>query len=134
MARSGEIEINWADGVHSFRLAIGQLFELEDKTGCGPLELLRRVTTGNWRLRDVRETLRLGLIGGGMKPPEALKLIQRYVDDRPLAESVPVAQAVLMVILYGRADEDQPGETERRGSQSGRTVGSPSPPSTAQVQ
>lgn len=133
MARSGEVEINWGDGTHSFRLSIGQLLELQEKTACGPMELFRRLSAGTWRVSDIRETIRLGLIGGGAKPVDALGLTRRYVDDRPLAESVPVAQAILMVILFGQP-EDKLGETEGRGSESGLTGGSPSPTSTVQVQ
>lgn len=130
-----QVDLKWGDGDYTFRLAIGQLRELQDKTGCGPMELLRRMMAGTWRVDDARETLRLGLIGGGMKPPEALKLVQRYVDDRPLAESIMPAQAILMAAVFGELEEDKkPGEPERRGSESGRMDGSPSPASTARVQ
>jgi Phage tail tube protein, GTA-gp10 len=135
MAAHGTIDLIWGDGEHPFRLGIGQLRELQEKTGCGPLELFRRLGQGHWRVDDVRETLRIGLIGGGMKPPDALRLVRRYVDERPLTESVLPAQAVLMVALYGeQEDKKQPGETDRRGSESGQTEGSPSPISTERVQ
>lgn len=135
--RTGEIELAWGDGQHAFRLAaIGHIRELQAKTGCGPLELLRRYGAGTWRLDDVREAIRIGLIGGGKKPTEATALVERYVDARPLAESVPVAQAVVMVMLYGNEElEDaKQGEQARRGSVSGPMDGSPSPRSTVQVQ
>lgn len=135
MARKhGTVDIKWGDGDHPFRLGIGQLRELQDKTNCGPLELLKRLGTGTWRVDDLYETLRIGLIGGGKKPTEALALVQRYVLERPLAESVPPAQAVLMVCLYGDLEDTKMGETDRRGSESGQTDGSPSPRSTVVVQ
>lgn len=132
--KHGAVDLVWADGAHTFRLAIGQLRELQDKTGCGPMELFKRLGAGTWRVDDVYETIRIGLIGGGKKPPEALALGQRYVLERPLVESVQVAQAVLMVTLYGNMEDDKPGEQPGRGSESGPTVGSPSPVSTVQVQ
>jgi hypothetical protein len=55
--------------------------------------------------------LRLGLIGGGMPAIDAIKLVKRYVDDRPAwAENAKIAQAVLAVAIFGPADE-MPGET-----------------------
>lgn len=135
--RHAELTVPWADGEHTFRLPIGQLRELQEKTDCGPMELLRRTANGTWRVDDVRETVRLGLIGGGMDPLRALGLVMRYVDPpRPLAESVPLAQAILSVLLFGADDEDSPlgkplAKKRRRRS---RTEDSPSPDSTAQVQ
>ena len=41
------------------------------------------------------------VLGGGLKPVEALVLVKRYVDDRPLAESIPTAYAALMAALVG---------------------------------
>lgn len=131
--KHGAVDLVWADGTHTFRLALGNLRELQEKTGCGPMELYRRVTQGTWRVDDIYETIRIGLIGGGKKPADAVRLVQRYVAERPLLESVPAAVAVLMVALHG-PPEDQPGEPDRRGSESGQTEGSPSPRSTAQVQ
>ena len=49
-----------------FRLRIGELRELEDKRNAGSFELYRRLGDGTCRFDDIRETLRLGLIGGGV--------------------------------------------------------------------
>lgn len=131
MSRHGDVTIKWADGDHTFRLAIGQLRELQEKCNAGPLELYRRMFSGAWRLDDVRETIRLGLIGAGMAPPDALKLVERYVDERPLLESMMVAKSVLGVILLPIEDEPLLGEVEA-ASQS-PTNGSSSRPSTGQA-
>lgn len=131
-SRHGDLEAPWADGIHKFRLPIGQLRELQEKTDCGPMELVNRLLRGTWRVDDVRETIRLGLIGGGTEPTRALSLVMRYVDARPLAESVPMAQAILSVLLFG-LEEDKPhrGKAPAKGKAS-RTEGSPSPTSTEQ--
>jgi hypothetical protein len=114
---------------------VGQWRELDAKTGCGPMELLKRLSAGTWKIDELREVIRLALIGGGAKPVDALNLVRRYVDERPLAESVPVAQAILMVPLLGHEEERaKPGEGDRRGSENVRTDGSPSPEYTARVQ
>ncbi len=116
MSVSARITLPWADGSHSFRLAIGHLRELQDKCNAGPAEVLARLTSGSWRVDDIRETLRLGLIGGGATPMDALVLVARYVDDRPLMENVFPAQAVLLAAVVG---EEAPGNplTEKTTSE-----------------
>ena len=96
-----KVTLDWADDEHSFCLRLGELRELQDKTGFGPQKLMRRVADGDWHVDDLRETLRLGLIGAGMSAPEALKLVRRYVDERPLIESIKPALAVLVAVLSG---------------------------------
>lgn len=131
--RRAELTTDWGDGTHTFRLPIGQLRELQEKTNCGPMELLNRMIRGTWRLDDVRETIRLGLVGGGMAPIDALALVARYVDPprNALAEAVPMAQAVISVLLFG-GEEDNPLGKERAEEEtsSSQTGVSPSPAST----
>lgn len=132
-SRHALAEFAWGDGPQRFRLGIGQLRELQEKTNCGPMELLNRLHRGTWRLDDVRETLRLGLIGGGKEPMVALSLVARYVDERPLAENVPPAQAVLSVLLFGDGEDDPVGKAGAEERTSGsRADASPSPTSTGQ--
>lgn len=103
------LELTWGDGEHRFRLPIGQLRELQDKCSAGPQRILMRLSSMDWRIEDVREVIRLGLIGGGKTPSDAHMLVVRYVDERPLMESRLPAQAILMKALIGDPD-DQPGE------------------------
>lgn len=112
MSRSGQISFAWADGEHTFALKIGQLIELQEKCDAGPPVVLARLESGAWRVSDVRETIRLGLIGGGASPTDALKLTIRYVDERPLGESSLVAQLILAAALFGAPEgaEDSPPE------------------------
>lgn len=133
--RHAELTLEWGDGTHTFRLAIGQLRELQEKTNCGPMELVNRMLRGTWRLDDVRETIRLGLVGGGSTPIDALALVARYVDQRPLAEAVPMAQAILSVLLFGNDEDDPLGKTRaEEGTSSSQMGASPSPASTEPVQ
>jgi hypothetical protein len=119
---SALISFEWADDEYRFRLAIGQLRELQDKTGVGPYALLNRIMGGAWKVDDLRETIRLGLIGGGMKPVEALSLVRRYVEERPFMESVAPAQAIVAAALMGVPDDPVgkrvPEETDASGSTS----------------
>lgn len=128
--KHGEIAFDWADGHYTFRLAIGHWRELRDKTGAGPYELYDRVVRRKWAIDDLREVVRLGLIGGGMAPVEALKLVQRYVDERPLLESVPVALRIMQASLIP-PENDQPKKASGEAETTGHSA---SPTSTALLQ
>ena len=111
MSRSAKVRLEWGDGDYDFRLSIGQLDEYDDLTGCGPgyaLGLIRAGAFANWKPKMVREAIRLGLIGGGMDPHQALRLVKRYVDARPLGESLATAQAVLLAAVVGAPEEPIP--------------------------
>src|SRR4051812_43747277 len=94
MSRSAKITLEWADGEYDFRLGIGELKELQEKTRriknsagdyqyFGPMKIYEMLTNGEWNVEDVRETLRIGLIGAGTAPAEAIRLVKRYVDELP---------------------------------------------------
>lgn len=104
-------QITWAGGEHEFDLKIEHLRALQDRCDAGPEWILARLSNKQWHVNDVVDTIRLGLEGGGMEKGEARKLVQRYVEDRPLTLSVLTAQAVLLLALYGDPD-DQPGEPD----------------------
>lgn len=130
MSANGSVTFDWADGEHTFRLAIGQLRELQDKCDAGPMQIFDRLASRNWRVDDARETLRLGLIGGGMKPLDALILTKRYVDEQghSLVENATAAQNVLLAALVGVRDDPVGKE---RAEESQATGDSTSPPSMA---
>lgn len=134
--RNGALTTDFGDGTYSFRLALGELEELQEKTGAGPFVVLRRLFDGTWRVADIRETIRLGLIGGGVEPLKALNLVRRYVDDRAdWIGNASIAQAVLGAALSGAAEEeagkdDAPGAGE--DPLNSQTDGSPSAQSTDQ--
>lgn len=101
--------LTWAGGEHDFELRLEHLRALQDKCDAGPQWILMRLTSKQWFIDDVIQPIRLGLEGGGMEKEAARKLVQKFVEDRPLTLSVLTAQAVLMVALFGDVD-DQPGE------------------------
>lgn len=115
MSRDASGTVAWADGEYKFRLGIAELRELQEKCDAGPMWIYERLQLNahnGWRLEDIRETIRLGLIGGGLPPPEALALVKRYVDKRPATESILIAQAVLAFYLVGAPDEDDSSKKE----------------------
>lgn len=105
------IILPFADGEYPFSLAkMALLQELQEKTDSGPMAVFRRVATGQWRVEDVLETIRLGLIGGGCAPEKAVVLVQRYVLERPLLESVKIAVAILQAVLAGADTKEGNGD------------------------
>lgn len=135
MSLSARISFDWADGESTFRLGVGELLELQEKCDAGPAQIVARLEDGTWRVQDLRETLRLGLIGGGMTPTDAMVKVRRYVDARPLMESVDPARAVLLAALLGFGDRpgdgDQAGETAAETTTSEAMDASSPRPSTA---
>lgn len=111
--------LTWAGGEHDFELRLEHLRALQDKCDAGPQWILMRLTSKQWFIDDVIQPIRLGLEGAGMEKEAARKLVQKFVEDRPLTLSVLTAQAVLMVALFGDED-DQPGE-RKAGAKKTRT-------------
>lgn len=112
------VDLTWAGGEHAFLLTIDLLRALQDKCDAGPAFILQRLTQNRWYVDDVIQPIRLGLEGGGMSKEDARKLVKKFVEDRPLSESVLTAQAVMMASLYG-AEDDPTGESQ--AGESGRT-------------
>ncbi len=111
MSRDARLELTFGDGDYSFRLGWGELAELQEKCDAGPYVVLQRLMDSTWKLNDISHTIRLGLIGGGMVPVDALKLVRCYVEDRPPAENLLYAQAILTAGVMG-AEDETPGEPE----------------------
>jgi hypothetical protein len=136
MSRNGSIDLEWADGgPYTFRLAIGQLRELQEtinkprvKLGApfiGPATLYNMLVCRDAWLHEVREVMRLGLIGGGTSPEDARDLVQRYVEERPLAESSVHAALVLGAALFGTPEEELDEGKEMPASQDQAASASP---------
>lgn len=118
MTRSAKVTLEWADGEHVFRLGIAQLEELDELCGVGPGFALGQILAGvhgNWKAKMLREVIRIGLVGGGKTPAEASRLTKRYVDERPIGESLLVAQMALQACIVG-VEDDMPGEARGEGT------------------
>lgn len=137
MSRSGKVDFDWADGRHAFRLGLGELEELQERVDAGPAEVLRRLYHGTWKVAEVREPIRLGLIGAGTSAADARKLVDRYAGPGQLMDAVVPAMTVLNAALNGAPDETVGGSggnaaaAKEAEAQTSPTAGSPSPPSTA---
>lgn len=130
MSAEGSATFEWADEERTFRLPYGQIKELEriltvyatDRDGSlllntfgsaavaysgGVQRVFERLCDGGYLVDDIRQTLRLGLIGGGMEKPAAKQLVERIVVP-PLVPHVEAAGRVLRAILIGVPGDELP--------------------------
>ena len=105
------LDLTWVGGEHSFALGLGNLRAIQQHCDAGPNEIYMRLTDGRWRIDDLFEVLRQGLIGGGMDNSAASKLITDMMSRHPLLEFTTTARAVLAVALVGPED-DKVGKPE----------------------
>ena len=122
MSRTAKVRRFFGDGDHDFKIGVGEGEELQDLFDCGLLVLLERVSL--LRTRDIRETLRCGLVGGGMKPEEAYRLVDRYAVPAYWIENGALAADVIQAALRGTPDEplgEPKGETDQLRSPAARS-------------
>lgn len=110
-----EVILMWADGRYPFALKVPQVDELQRVTAKVVIEAMTgaglpavglakavldasgigaiwtRLLSGTYLRTDIAETIRLGLIGGGMDAIGAKTKVETYVDNQPLASRDDVA-------------------------------------------
>lgn len=99
----------FGDGEKTFALSGPMILELERKTGVGIGLLMERVRAGSYAYNDLVETIRCGLIGGGVDPKQAADLCWTYVENRPILDSYTLALGILLA-RFVATDEAQPEE------------------------
>lgn len=129
-SRDATIRLDFGDDEHAFRLRIGELRELQELCDAGPPLVLTRLASHAYKVEDVRETLRLGLIGGGMVTTDAVRLVRRYCDELPAwGENAKLAYMILGAALFGPEDEPLGKPVAASGRKTKKTA-SASPRST----
>lgn len=98
-----------------FALRFGEVIDLEQacgdgKTPEGLAAIFQRLSTSRWRAKDVSETLRLALIGGGMEPIRARKLVIDHIDTRPWLEVSALAAEIVLSLMAGIEDAESSGK------------------------
>jgi hypothetical protein len=135
VSQHGTINLPFGNGEYDFNVAKHkQLFELQDRCGltaigpdgerilipCGPFEIFERLRGHRWREADVREPIRLGLIGGGLEVRDAVKLMTEFVDDQPLGVLAPLAARIVHAAVFGVAGDSvgkkRAGRTSRKAA------------------
>lgn len=115
----GRATFDWADGEHTFRLGFKEICELEANVDRGIMWLYRELERGEAKLKHIREVFRLGLIGAGMEPPAAIKLVRAYVEERPnIVANTAYAKLILLPVLLEPKGDALP-KAQRRRTQKG---------------
>jgi hypothetical protein len=131
MSGTGELRLDFAGEERVFRIRLGEIRRIEDKSKTGVGEVVRRLSRCVYMLDkfgglealasgvdihadDVREVLYQGLLGGGMPSAEATKLLRREIDDRGLRGLLDNAAPALEVLWGSQQvpETDAPGEPQ----------------------
>jgi len=139
MSADGSVTLVWGDGENKFRFAIGQFRELQEKINqrriligapaVGPMSLLTALKAQDVWPDDVRDILRIGLVGGGMPIKDAHRKLVTYFDNSPPLEHALTAFAVLFAGLVG-VPEELPEAVKKKKKSSVQTTPSTSDKST----
>ena len=148
MNTSAEVILKWGDGEYLFALKLKQVEELQRQCGAGIGTIFHRFMTREMYVADIYHTIRLGLIGGGMPPTEALDKVNAYVDGQPIdkdddkSSPLKTAQAILLALWEGmneievpdtgkpRAGATEDGSTSRPSGESSSNSPSTQEPAT----
>lgn len=128
----GAITEDFGGEARSFRVLIAELRAVQKKCGVGPAVIAARLARcvqlknqnpkasvlelavlglGEWNVDDVREPILQGLMGGGMDPNAAGKLVRTWIDERGFKGLVENAALALVCVVAGVEMEDE-GEGE----------------------
>ena len=130
--RSGEITLPFGGEDRLFRLRIGEVRAVEEKTGYGIGYIAFRLASlnaavglgqnigqiiatgaiGPWKVDEVREVMLQGLIGGGMLPVEAKALVDRWVEPFPIEAAVLAYQVAVSWLAGGKEEPIDLGESK----------------------
>lgn len=138
------IDLAFADGTYTFALGLAQIHELQTKCKIGIGGLYARVLQGRltedvtighpayaaYHLEDLVETVRQGLIGGGVGMADgkevkvgalrANELVERYLLPMPLTEQWELAAAILFAKIEGYTPPVVAGEDKKKAAPSRR--------------
>lgn len=118
------VTTEWADGVYTFALNVAEIEELQricsiskDRHGNAIPEpfgrIFLRVTSADFYMKDMTETIRLGLCGGGLPPVRAKELMDTYVYGKPVARAddpasnYQIAVKILTAVMNGIEQDDR---------------------------
>ena len=106
----------WPGGEHAFRLGIGELRAIEQRSDAGVFVVLMRLLSQLAKIDDIIGPIRLGLIGGGLPEKDAQKLVDLVLSDKAslYGLAVPAADILREFIMWD--GDDQPGEAGAEGT------------------
>ncbi|MBB3944761.1 hypothetical protein GGQ73_000686 [Rhizobium skierniewicense] len=102
----GEVTLPFGDGEYTFNLTWELACSWERDNGRSLFSTFNQMVQARAAmLIDIRSILHLGLVGGGMTPIEATSKVKTWVENRPIAESMPTVLTVVESFLFG-TDKD----------------------------
>ncbi|WWT40013.1 hypothetical protein [Nostoc phage Nsp-JY10] len=119
MSRDGSCEVPFNGRKTYFRLAWRELMKIQEACDAGPYVVLDRLLSGRWKLQDISEVIKWGLIGAGVDTQVALDLVASEVEKRPPLESLVIAQRVLGAGVVGTPEEDVGKKSEAASPEEG---------------
>ena len=92
------------DQEHRFEILGKHVAELERLSDCGIGTLFKRLSSGYFKHADIRNVIRMGLIGGGdeMTPQQVSDFCKLWITDRPIIESYPIAVGIMERLWFGQ--------------------------------
>lgn len=133
MSADGSVELVFAGDQRAFRLGIAELIALQDKRNSGPLEIAMRLQSGTWRVEDVIETIRIGLLGAGSEGKAARELVEANIRPPDIAVHVLTALAILLAAIQGVPDDPVGKDEATTGAPETESSVSPPPPTMPTV-
>lgn len=110
---------DFAGATHRFCLPLGKIADLERLCDAGIGAIMVRLGTHQFKARDIWDTIRLGLEGGGMPGPDATATCLPYHVE-PLMWYAQLAAAILNSAVNGIPVEEDDKKKERTPSESAR--------------
>ena len=98
----------------TFELLIDEIAELERLCNAGVGAVFARLCTAQFKFDDIRETVRLGLRGGGMSEAAATALVRATMDRKPLAEYLQLAADILGALINGMPPEPKGAAVKKK--------------------
>jgi Phage tail tube protein, GTA-gp10 len=107
------VHLDFGDGLYPFSLyPIGVVKEVESVLGVGVGVVFSRVQSGENYDDDYYTIIRMGLIGGGMAPTDALRKCEAYIRFMPYQAQRLLAHALLLHRYAGIGEKkEQVSET-----------------------
>ncbi len=96
-----EITIPFGDGEQTFRLDYKLASAWEKENGSLMANFRYMLSSKSLTLSDARSIIHMGLVGAGQTPSAATAVVTKWVEDRPLGESLPTVLAILEAFLFG---------------------------------
>lgn len=114
MTDKASVTRQWGDGEYTFSMGRLQWLKIQKQFELGPLELVRHLALGTWKVDYPREAIRLALQAGGsvvteagnIDDPRINRLISDYVDDR-IFQAALFAADVLTEMAFPPAEPEQ---------------------------